>query len=77
MKRKQSGDNQDCPRSNRMYRDQDGWYFNTREGKPVGPFHDQLEASTQLEVYIRSMDVGLVQPTAARSSDAIKQKRVV
>ena len=47
-------------RSARMYREDENWFFNTREGTAVGPFRDKLEASTQLEVYIRMADFGLL-----------------
>ena len=36
-----------------MFRKDGNWYFKTREGGTAGPFRDELEASTQLEVYIR------------------------
>lgn len=39
---------------------QDGsWFFKTREGRPAGPFEDELEASVRLEVYIRMVNAGL------------------
>ncbi len=47
-------------RSNRMFRIDDSWFFKTREGDSVGPFEDELEASTQLEVYIRLVNAGLL-----------------
>lgn len=43
-----------------MYEEGGSWYFNTREGTVVGPFKDELEAYTQLEVYIRLVDSGLL-----------------
>ena len=47
-------------RSSRMFRENHRWYFRTREGQSIGPFDTELEASTQLEVYIRLVEVGLV-----------------
>ena len=47
-------------RSTRMFRENEDWFFNTREGKAIGPFRDKLEASTQLEVYIRMAGSGLL-----------------
>lgn len=47
-------------RTNRMFQDNGGWYFKTREGGTVGPFLDELAASTQLEVYIRMVESGLM-----------------
>lgn len=47
-------------RSTRMYKEDNRWFFNTREGEAVGPFRDALEASTQLEVYIRRADSGML-----------------
>ncbi len=47
-------------RTSRMFMDKGGWYFRTREGDTVGPFAEELEASTQLEVYIRLVNSGLL-----------------
>lgn len=47
-------------RSSRMFREDHQWYFRTREGQSIGPFDDELEASTQLEVYIRLVEAGLL-----------------
>lgn len=53
MRRKNDAAKQTGSRSSRMYKEGDSWFFNTREGTVVGPFRDELEAYTQLEVYIR------------------------
>lgn len=58
--RRNDKDDQAASRSSRMYREDNRWFFNTREGEAVGPFRDELEASTQLEVYIRRADFGLL-----------------
>ena len=39
-------------RSNRMFRDGLKWYFHTREKTTEGPFHSELHALAQLEIYI-------------------------
>jgi hypothetical protein len=49
-----------CYRTSRMFRDNGKWFFKTREGETVGPFQEELEASTQLEVYIRLANAGLL-----------------
>lgn len=60
MKRNSTKKRQVCSRTDRMFKTGDGWYFRTREGSTVGPFADELEASTQLEVYIRLANTGLL-----------------
>ncbi len=51
---------QTIDRTGRMFRDNGNWFFKTREGDTVGPFQEELEASTQLEVYIRLVSSGLL-----------------
>lgn len=53
-----------CTRTIRTYEEDGNWFFKTREGQLEGPFRDELEASTQLEVYIRMVSNGLL-PSAA------------
>lgn len=56
-------DTNNCPasdRTGRMFRDNGNWFFKTREGDTIGPFQEELEASTQLEVYIRLVNSGLL-----------------
>ncbi|MDX1733569.1 MAG: DUF6316 family protein [Halioglobus sp.] len=60
--RRSDNDSAAASRSPRMYQQDDSWFFNTREGTAAGPFKDKLEASTQLEVYIRMADSGLLPP---------------
>ena len=36
------------------------WYFLTREGSVEGPFGDELEANTQIDVYIQLMNSGML-----------------
>ncbi len=60
MRRKSDTAKQTGLRSTRMYNESGSWFFNTREGTIVGPFRDELEAYTQLEVYIRLADSGML-----------------
>ena len=39
-------------RSKRIYRENDAWYFDTREGTSPGPFHDQGVAKQALAVFL-------------------------
>lgn len=39
-------------RSSRFYQYQDSWFFNTREGSSVGPFHTAKEAKQGLTDFI-------------------------
>jgi len=60
MKRNDTQQRQVCLRTDRMFKADGNWFFKTREGHTVGPFADELEASTQLEVYIRLVNAGLL-----------------
>lgn len=63
-------------RSNRMYREDGDWFFKTREGETVGPFQEELEASTQLEIYIRLISSGLLATEEGlRSAPPLPKKR--
>ncbi|NQX89212.1 MAG: hypothetical protein HRT77_11165 [Halioglobus sp.] len=46
-------------RTNRTFVREGSWFFKTREGQLAGPFQDELEASVQLEVYIRMVGTGM------------------
>ena len=46
-------------RTRRTFEENGSWFFKTREGELAGPFRDELEASTRLEVYIRLVKSGL------------------
>lgn len=70
MQRKDDKRQQAHFRTNRMFQENGAWYFKTREGGAVGPFEDELTASTQLEIYIRMLDAGLKSSEAA--SDIVK-----
>lgn len=60
MEQMNTDNSQACFRTSRMFREENYWFFKTREGKTVGPFQDELDASTQLEIYIRLVNSGLL-----------------
>ena len=60
MRQLDTNNSQASYRTSRMFRDNGNWFFKTREGDTVGPFQEELEASTQLEVYIRLVSSGLL-----------------
>lgn len=60
MQRKDDKNKKVSFRSDRMFEDDGNWYCKTREGGTIGPFQDELEASTQLELYIRMAGSGLL-----------------
>ena len=62
-------------RTDRMFSQNGQWYFNTRGGEVIGPFGDELEASTQLEVYMRLADSGLLPEASAHSLESSKVGR--
>ncbi|MCB1704239.1 MAG: hypothetical protein KDI17_05210 [Halioglobus sp.] len=59
-----------------MFQDNGGWFFKTREGETVGPFQEELEASTQLEVYIRLVNSGLLPCEETLRPVVLEKKRV-
>ncbi len=64
-----------CYRTSRMFQENGNWFFKTREGDTVGPFQEELEASTQLEVYIRMANTGLLPfNEGVRATTAAKKK---
>lgn len=72
MKRKNETITRTHFRTNRMFEENGCWYFNTREGEMMGPFKDELEASTKLEVYIRLSDTGLLDDAVQFSLEPVK-----
>ena len=42
-------------RSERVYSEQDLWYFKTREGDEVGPFRYRSEAQSNLENFLEQL----------------------
>jgi hypothetical protein len=45
------------PRSDRFFALEDSWYFSTREGAPIGPFEDRVEAEQGLRDFIEFMQL--------------------
>ncbi len=43
------------PRSERIFSEQDLWYFRTREGDEVGPFRYRSEAQSNLERFMERL----------------------
>ncbi len=60
-----------CFRTNRMFEQDGRWFFRTREDGDQGPFEHELEASTQLEVYLRMLECGLLPEAHALSPEWI------
>jgi hypothetical protein len=53
MQLQRLGEDQIHPfRSERIYRENDAWYFDTREGTAPGPFRDQKMAKQALAVFL-------------------------
>jgi hypothetical protein len=46
--------------SDRFFKDNDKWYFNTREGTMEGPFQYRMEAEYRLAEYIKIMNSGFM-----------------
>jgi hypothetical protein len=49
-------------RSDRMFQDGDSWFFFTRECTIEGPFPGRIEATNQLDLYLKAMNSGLIDP---------------
>ena len=63
MKRKSDTQHKAHFRTDRMFQEGDSWYFYSRGGEVLGPFGDELEASSRLEAYIRMADSGMLPST--------------
>jgi len=54
--RRQDGSKDPAPaRSERIYSEQDLWYFRVREGDEVGPFRYRSEAQSNLERFMEQL----------------------
>lgn len=60
MKRKSDTKQKAHFRTNRMFKEGESWFFNTRGGEILGPFGTELEASNRLEAYIRMAEADLL-----------------
>ena len=47
-------------RTDRMVKDQGSWFFHTRENTIEGPFGNEFQAQSQLEVYIKLQTSGIL-----------------
>jgi hypothetical protein len=47
-------------RTDRMVRDQGNWFFHTREQTIEGPYYSELQAQTQLDLYINVHKSGII-----------------
>jgi hypothetical protein len=69
MQRKDTRNNDQAGiRTNRTFEEDGSWFFKMREGGLAGPFRDEQEASTQLEIYIRLATSGLLPAGGSLSS---------
>ena len=59
-------------RTERLFEENDQWYFHTREKTIEGPFEDFLEAQTRLEMYIGIENGGILPESSALSLQPIK-----
>lgn len=58
-------------RADRFFAAQGEWFFSTREGAPMGPFEDKLEAKNGLQDFIEFMN--LAEPkTLSKLYDALQ-----
>lgn len=55
-------------RPSRVYQEQDGWYFTTREGKPMGPFDTEVEAKQGLKDFIEFIQLAPLDTLASLTS---------
>jgi hypothetical protein len=60
MKRKDDSETQFHFRTDRKFEESGKWFFHTREGAIEGPFRDELEARTWVDLYISLMCSGLL-----------------
>ena len=62
MSRKDDSENQlvyTYPRTDRMFKTNGNWFFRTREGTLEGPYMDEWEAKTWVDLYVSFIDSGL------------------
>ncbi len=53
---------------NRVYCEGGRWFFTTREGKPMGPFDSEAEASQGLRDFIEFIDLAPLETLASLTS---------
>jgi len=65
--RRQDGSKDPPPaRSERIYSEQDLWYFRVREGDEVGPFRYRSEAQSNLERFMEQLKKAIAYPRPLR-----------
>ncbi|MEH6635209.1 MAG: DUF6316 family protein [Halioglobus sp.] len=72
MKRKNDSETQFHFRTDRIFEESGKWFFHTREGTIEGPFTDELEAETWVELHISLMCSGLLPVDDELSLEPIK-----
>ncbi|NND66262.1 MAG: hypothetical protein HKN19_01630 [Halioglobus sp.] len=60
MKRKTEKQSNPHFRTDRMFEEGGQWYVRARGGSVMGPFANELDATNQLEIYIRQLEAGLL-----------------
>jgi hypothetical protein len=76
MKRKDDSETQFYFCADRMFEENGKWYFNTREGITEGPFKDELEAKTWVELFVGMMCSGLLPVDGELSLEPIRLEQV-
>jgi len=61
-------------RSSRIFHMKNLWYFNTREGVDIGPFHSREDASTNLQDFLQFLQLANKKTLEAFSSALSKNK---
>jgi hypothetical protein len=64
-------------RTDRMVQEGGMWFFYTREGTLEGPFDGQLEATIQLDKYIKVVNSGLLLEREIGFQDGIRRQSEV
>ena len=73
MKRNDDSKTQTRFRSDRVVEEGGKWFFYTREGAMYGPFEGEMEASAQVEVYIKVLDSNMLPADSELSVELLKQ----
>jgi len=62
------------PRSSRIFHMKNLWYFNTREGVDIGPFHSRDDAATNLQDFLQFIQLANKKTLEAFSSALSKKE---
>lgn len=63
-------------RSSRVYEEDGGWYFTTREGKPMGPFESEGEAKQGLTDFIEFIQLAPLDALASLTTSLSENDEV-